>query len=91
MLLGKNVSPPGKSRPNCKLTPLWKNGTYTASRESPSPVNPGTMYTPITVRTRYADHHGQKLLSKDIQAMLHQILLQFQVHAGAYEVQYSIL
>lgn len=49
---GKNVSPPGKSRPNCKLTPLWKNGTYTASRESPSPVNPGTMYTPITVRTQ---------------------------------------
>lgn len=40
---GKNVSPPGKSRPNCKLTPLWKNGTYTASRESPSPVNPGTL------------------------------------------------
>lgn len=49
---GKNVSPPGKSRPNCKLTPLWKNGTYTASRESPSPVNPGTMHTPITVRTQ---------------------------------------
>lgn len=47
---GKNVSPPGKSRPNCKLTPLRKNGTYTASRESPSPINPGTMYTPITVR-----------------------------------------